>query len=318
MDAVATTEVAPAARSGRFAFFLLLLGICAFIWAAQPTAVKYLDGKLGPIAITFLPFYVTTVLLVPVLMLKRRANQHAVRPTVADFFKFAVAGIAGQVVTQFCAVWGATMTLASNCAILNLLIPVMTAVLASIMLRERLTVLRIICLGLGLAGVMMMSVQDLHNTSLLKSDYFQGNMLILISCTASAFYNVYCKGLLARFQEIEILIFSYIAASLASVGVLRWLEPDCLTRLAQLDVSGWLAMGFLAFLMYGASMLLLFYVLQFLPVTVASASLYLCPIFGTALAMVVLHERPNPWQWIGAVVVLVPTVLIMRYDSSTQ
>jgi drug/metabolite transporter (DMT)-like permease len=318
MEAVVIPSVPAEARKGRFAFFLTLLCVCAFIWSAQPTAVKYVEGKLGPIAITFLPFYMTTVLLVPVLIFKRRANPHAVRPTWADFWKFAMAGVFGQAVTQFCAVWGATLTLASNCSILNLLIPVATAVLASIMLRERLTPFRMICLGLGLAGVMMMSVQDLKHASLFTSNYFKGNMLMLISCTASAFYNVYCKGLLARFQEIEILIFSYITASIASVGALIWLEPDCFTRLVHLDAAGWAGMAFLAFLMYGASMLLLFYVLQFLPVTVASASLYLCPVFGTALAMILLHERPNPWQWVGAAVVLVPTVLIMRYDSSAQ
>jgi hypothetical protein len=35
-------------------------------------------------------------------------------------------------------------------------------------------------------------------------------------CLGSSFDNVYCEGLMQRFTEIEILIFSYIAAPLAS------------------------------------------------------------------------------------------------------
>ena len=119
-----------------------------------------------------------------------------------------------------------------------------------------------------------------------------------------------------RFQEVEILIFSYVTASLASLPVLLWQEPDCLAKLAALDLPGWLAFAFLAIFMYGASMLLFFYVLQYLPVTVASMSLYLVPIFGVILAVLVLGEHLSAFTVIGAAVVLVSTVLIMKYDPS--
>lgn len=296
--------------------FLLLLAACNLIWSAQGTAVKYVEKQLGPIAIAFLPFYLTTLLLIPVLIWRRRANPQAVRPTWCDWKMFVTAGIGGQIVAQLCSVWGITKSTASNCAILSLLIPVITAGLASVMLRERLTRLRIVCLGLGLLGVMIMSVNDLRNTSFLTSSYLVGNLLILAGCTGSGFYNVYCKGLLERFQEIEILIFSYVTASFASIGLLIWQEPECFSRLAALDASGWMAMAFLAAFHYGASMLLFFYVLQHLPVTVASASLYLIPIFGVTIAMIMVGERLNAWQIAGAAVVLVPTVLIMKYDTS--
>ena len=51
------------------------------------------------------------------------------------------------------------------------------------------------------------------------------------------------------------------------------------------------AFAFLAIFMYGLSMVLFFYVLQHLPVTVASASLYLVPVFGILLAANFLGER---------------------------
>ena len=222
---------------GRMLWFLFLLALTNLMWAAQGPAVKYLEKDLGPIAITFLPFYVTTLLFVPLLIRKRSANPNATWPTLNDWKQFTVVGVAGQVLAQLGATWGITKSLASNFAILNLLIPVITAVLASLMLRERMTLLRVVCLALGLVGVLLMSIQDLKQVDFVHSSYLLGNILIFGGCVGSAFYNVYCKGLMQRFLDIEILIFSYITATVSSLPVLFWQEPDCLTRLAALGPS---------------------------------------------------------------------------------
>jgi drug/metabolite transporter (DMT)-like permease len=312
-----TAAPLPAERSKpRALWFFFLLALVNLMWATQGTAVKFLEGKLGPIAITFLPFYVTTVLLVPLLVRERWRNPQAARTTKADWLRFAAAGIGGQIVAQLGMTWGITKSLASNAAILNLLIPVLTAVLASFMLRERVTFLRVICLLVGLAGVFLLSVQDLKQSSFLQSNYLAGNLLILAGCLGSAFYNVYCKGLLQRFQEIEILIFSYVTASVATVPLLIWVEPFHWAQLTALDLRGWLAFAFLAIFMYGLSMVLFFYVLQHLPVTVASASLYLVPVFGILLAASFLGERLTPVAFVGTAVVLLSTIVIMKWDKS--
>src|SRR3954454_12381926 len=118
---------------GRRAWFLLVLALANLMWAGQGSAVKILEGdssqadRLGPIAITFLPFYVATLLLVPLLIWRRVQDPRAVRPSRADWWKFAIAGIGGQVVAQLGMTWGVSRSLASNAAILNLMIPIASA-----------------------------------------------------------------------------------------------------------------------------------------------------------------------------------------------
>lgn len=310
----ATTAI-PATRR-RTAWFFLLLALASLMWSAQGTAVRVLDRHMGPIAITFLPFYVTTVLFVPLLLRERRKNPGAATPSASDWWQFAVAGVAGQVLAQLGMTWGISRSLASNGAILNLLIPVISAVLASFMLKERITLLRVAALGIGLLGVVLMSVDDLQQASFGEMRYLLGNMLILGGCLGSSFYNVYCKALMQRFSEIEILIFSYITASLASLPLLLWQEPECLTRFPQFDWKSWAAFAFLALFMYGVSMLLFFAALQHLDVTTASASLYLVPVFGVILAAGLLGERLSVLAMAGSAVVLVATLLIVRYDTA--
>jgi drug/metabolite transporter (DMT)-like permease len=297
-------------------WYFLLLALASLMWSGQGTAVKLLDRHMGPIAITFLPFYITTFLFVPLLLQRWRQNPNAPRPSSGDWVKFVVAGIAGQVLAQLGMTWGISKSLASNGAILNLLIPVISAVLASLMLKERVTLLRIASLTIGLIGVLLMSTPDLKQASFGRMQFLAGNLLILCGCLGSSFYNVYCKGLMQRFTEIEILIFTYITASFASLPLLIWVEPFSFRAFRSFDWQSWAAFAFLALFMYGASMLLFFKALQHLDVTTASASLYLVPVFGVFLASVLLGERLNFLAVVGTAIVLMATVLIMKYDTS--
>ena len=65
-----------------------------------------------------------------------------------------------------------------------------------------------------------------------------------------------------------------------------------------------------------AAMLFFFAALEHLDVTVASVSLYLVPIFGVLMAAVLLGERLSTLALVGSGIVLVATILIMKYDTS--
>jgi len=311
-----STAPAVVASKPKTIWCFFLLALASLIWSGQGIAVKVLDAHLGPIAITFLPFYVTTLFFVPLLLRMRRANPKAANPSAKDWIKFIIAGVGGQVLAQLGMTWGISKSLASNGAILNLLIPVISAVLASFMLKERLTPLRIAALVIGLLGVAFLSVGDFRQSSFGSMKFLTGNLLIFGGCLGSSFYNVYCKGLMQRFQEIEILIFSYITASLFSIPLLIWAEPFHFTSFLSFDKSSIAAFLFLAFFMYGASMLFFFKALQHLDVTTASTSLYLVPVFGVLLAASLLGERLSLTAIAGAVIVLISTILVARYDTS--
>jgi drug/metabolite transporter (DMT)-like permease len=298
------------------AWYFMLLALASLMWSGQGTAVKLLNPHLGPIAITFLPFYCTTLLAIPLLIKRLRNRPAAQLPGRADWGRFIVAGVGGQVLAQLGMTWGVSESLASNGAILNLLIPVISAVLASIVLHERLSLLRILSLLIGLAGVGLMSAGDIRHASFIQPRFLVGNLMIFGGCAGSAFYNVYCKGLLKRFEEIEIVIYSYITASIASIPLLVFVEPVQWRNFLSFDLSSWLAFAFLALFMYGASMLLFFAALAHLDVTTASISLYLVPVFGVILAITILGEQLHVFEIVGALIVLSATLLIVRYDKS--
>lgn len=300
---------------GRTFYFLLLVVAC-LMFAGQGTAIKYLGRHLGPLQITFLPFTLATLLLAPLAVRARRAS--GVPLEWADWRRFILAGIAGQVVTQLGIVSGITRSLASNAAILSLLLPVVSTLLAALMLGEKLTRLRLAALGIGLGGALLLSVGSLRDSAFLNVHYLVGNLLIVVGITGSAFYNVYAKSLFEKFQQIEVLVFTYIAAAAAGLLVTAIADPVRWSVFQAFTWEIWVAFAYQTLITYSAAMLLFFAALKRLDVATASLSLYLLPVFGVILAAVLLGERLSVGALAGAGIVLAATLLVVRYDAKSQ
>jgi drug/metabolite transporter (DMT)-like permease len=300
---------------GRTFYFLLLVVAC-LMFAGQGTAIKYLGRHLGPLQITFLPFTLATLILLPLAVRARLASN--VPLGWADWRRFIIAGVAGQVVTQLGFVAGVTRSLASNGAVLSLLLPVMSTLLAALMLGEKLTRLRVAALAIGLAGAMMLSAGNLRESSFLNMNYLVGNLLIVVAMAGSAFYNVYAKSLFEKFQQIEVLVFSYVAGTTMGLLITAIADPVSWGVFQSFTWQTWVAFAYQTLIAYSAAMLLFFTALKRLDMATASLSLYLLPVFGVILAAVFLGERLSVAAAAGAVVVLAATLLVVRYDAKRQ
>jgi drug/metabolite transporter (DMT)-like permease len=297
-------------------WYFLLLVIACIMFAGQGTAIKILSWQLKPILVTFLPYYTGTILMLPLLIRARRANS-SIKITGGDWGRFIIAGMA-QVVAQFSFVSGITRSLVSNASILGLLSPVITALMASLMLHERITRLRIVALLIGLLGVLFLSTDSLRQSTFLSMKYLSGNILVLISVAACAFYNVYCKSLFGRFQQVEIVALTAISASILSLPLVFWVNPFHLNVFRSFTRQSWIAFGYQGIIAYCVAMLIFFTALKHLDVTVASISLYLNPVFGVIIAALLLHERLSGLAICGSVIVFLSTLLIMKYDQPAK
>jgi drug/metabolite transporter (DMT)-like permease len=303
--------------NSRFQLFraIVLLVLANLLWAGQGVAVKMLNSEMTPIAIALLPLYLVTLLLAPLILTRRQSHHNRLGTAWRHRNQFIIAGVGGQFVAQAGMTLGISRSLAANGAILNLLVPILSAFIASLLLRERLTLLRVGALLFGLAGVVLLS--PTHWSSSFAPSPFRGstgNLLIVCGCLGSAFYNVYSKQLLNDFSEVDVLFFSYVTAALFSIPLLFSLDPHCLSRLGTLMPRQWIAFSFLAIFMYGVSMLLFLHALRYVNVIVASASLYLVPIFGVFLAVAMLGERISPQTFFGFGVVLLGMLATLRND----
>jgi drug/metabolite transporter (DMT)-like permease len=296
---------------------VLLLIAANLLWAGQGVAIKILAVNNSPLAIALLPLYFITI-VGTVLLLLRRGVMQKLKAAWRFHREFFLAGVCGQLMAQVGMTLGVNWSTASNGAILSLLIPIFGALIATWLLRERLSSLRVSSLSLGMAGVFILS--PLHNMSLARNGHHEllGDLLITAGCIGSAFYNVYSKRLLNYFSGIETLFFSYLPAAVFSLPILFLMEPHCLGKLKHLTLMQWGAFGYLAVFFYGLAMVFFLKALEAVDVITASISLYFLPIAGVAMAFCILKERLANSTIAGSVIVLFATGMLFFFDTSNQ
>jgi drug/metabolite transporter (DMT)-like permease len=253
---------------------------------------------------------IATLLLIPIV---RRERGTAVRR--GDIWRFVWIGVAGQVVAQLFVTWGTRISLASNAALLSLALPVCTALMAYLILGERMTPVRWVSFALAIAGVLACSGVDWHELDFGSARYLAGNVMILASVNGSAFYNAYSKKLLVRYSPLQVLTYSYYAVMAFLLPITAYSEPDGFAQLPHFTLTVWIGLGILAIFQYFLSMVIFLNVLTRLDATQAAVSNYLIPFFGVVLAAVILGEKLTGFMIAGGVLVLASTLLVTTYEE---
>jgi len=289
-------------------WFLLLS--CNLMWASQFVMVKLVQEQMGPLfAVTF-PIALSTILLV--FLVKREPS---VRVSRQDIRNFVLLGIMGQLVAQLFITWGVRFAPASNAALLALIMPISTAVMAHFFLGEHMTKIRWISFGLALLGVLACSGVDWSDLNFGKG-YLGGNSLIFLSVLGSAFYNAYSKKVLQRHSPLQVLLYSYYALLLVLLPITIAIEPSGFTNLLHYSTTVWIGLAILAVFQYFLSMVIFLNVLTRLDATQAALSNYLIPFFGVLIAAIVLHEHLTGFMIAGGLLALASTLLITVWDDS--
>ncbi len=301
-------------RAGRLRDWGLLL-FCNLTWASQFALVKLVQERLGPVFTTFVPMLVATVVLVPIVRLEQRARGGASPVRWRDVGEFALVGVLGQVAAQLFVTWGTGRSLASNAALLQLALPAVTALIAFLVLGERMTRLRWVGFALALAGVLQCSGVDWRELDLSNRRFLRGNLLVLGGVAGSSFYNVYSKRLLKRYTPLEVLLYSYYAVIVVLLPLALLVEPDGLGRLLHAGAAPWIGLGLLAFFQHALSMVVFLSVLTRLDATQAALTNYLIPFFGVLLAWALLGEVLTLPMMIGGALVLASTLLVTAYEE---
>ncbi len=292
-----------------------LLILCNLIWASQFVLAKLVQEQMGPIFATLLPMALATLCLIPLVRREQRRSGKVPRIDRSDIVRFGVIGIFGQVIAQLGITWGVRLAPASNGALLSLTLPIATAVMAYLLIGERMTLVRWISFALAVAGVLQCSGIEWNELRFASGGVVSGNVLIMLGVLGSAFYNVYGKKLLYRYSPLEVLLYSYYAVLVCLVPLTLYLEPGSFHSMVSFGPKVWLGIALLAGLQYFLSMILFLTVLTRLDAVQAGLSNYLIPVFGVLLAAIVLGERLTARMALGGLVVLGSTLLITVYEE---
>lgn len=295
-------------------WFLVI--VVNFMWATQVPVIRLMGDKLGAMAIAFVPMIISTLMFIPFLWAENKKRRATEKRSWKDLRYFIIPGLVGIFLMQYLYTVGSTLTLASNAGIITLIIPVLVAVFASILLKEKLNIVRIIGFVIALVGVLLTSLPDIKGASFSEGSYLKGNLIFLLACSCAAYFNTYSKVLIDKgYTELEILVYCSIVGSIACIPLLIWVEPLHLSTIIHSGSTVLVGLLELSFIVYGVSMLLFFYILKRMDVTQAILGNYLLPFFIALLGILLLKEKITAVMIIGGIIIFAGTLMVTVYEN---
>jgi len=301
-------HAAPATRSVRSAYLLLTLSSLAFggTWVAGKLAV----GAIAPMLIAVSRFAIASVLLWG----WARSAPSARAPLAArDLPMLLGLGLTAPVGGTLLFVYGLRMAPASDGTILTAGVgPVLSAALASIVLRERTG--RWAMAGFAAAFLGLTLVIRPGGTQ--NPDRLVGDLLFLASAACWAVYALLGRAATRRFTPVGATLYAAVTATILLVP-LAIVERGwgTLVGAPRAAIGGLL---YLAIIGTVVSFVFLFEGINRIGVTRAASFVLLIPIFGVSLAALVLGERVSGMTLAGGALVLLGLWLVQRDSGSVS
>ncbi|HLG02486.1 MAG TPA: DMT family transporter, partial [Bacteroidia bacterium] len=190
-----------------------------------------------------------------------------------DLRKLAVLSLFGVVINQSLFIKGMSLTSPISGAIIMITSPLLVLVIGNIVLKERITLLRLSGILLGLAGAATLVLTSSQTSS--KEDDPLGDLYIFINAISWGIFLVLVKPLMAKYHTITILKWVF----LFSVPVLALLGFADVREVSWQEFSGriWFDLLFVVFAVTFIAYLMNIYALSALSPAVVSAYIYLQP-----------------------------------------
>ena len=193
-------------------------------------------------------------------------------------FVSAIFGVAGNMLLFF---KGLSITSPINASILMLNTPIFVLVFAAIILKEKLSVNKVLGIFIAALGaLLLMSGGNFH----FNQETVWGDVFVTLNAIIYAFYLVYAKQLMVKYHPLTVTLYAFFFGFFLVLpfGLNQTLEID----FANLPLNIW---GAIAFVTIGATFLT--YVLNAYALKHASSSLvgsyiYLQPVLATLIAVI--------------------------------
>ncbi len=286
-----------------------LLFAANFMWALQFTCIKLVEDQVGSLFTVWGPMTLATAMLYPLVRNVQRQPDYVDRRRKSDVWLFLMLAALGVFPGQVLITWGTRLSTASNAALIMLTLPLSTAVMAVILLGERMTRLRWISAALAITGVVLCGEVDWTNLDF-GTGYLIGNLIVFAGTLGSAFFNSYGKKVLRRYSPTEMIFYTYVAMFFLMTPLVLWREPDVFARIPEFTTRTWAGMILLTFFHNYLSNVLFLKALKHLDAIQTALCNYLITFFGVPIAAIWLGERLSAMAIAGGILVLGSTLLI--------
>ncbi|WP_182087095.1 DMT family transporter [Aureimonas sp. ME7] len=275
----------------------VLLNIATLIWASNTVAGRLAVGHVSPMALTWLRWTVSALVLLPFAWRFVRADWPVVRRRLPFFALLGFAGFTAFNVLFYLAL---NYTSAIQAGIVQSAMPLFVFAGMFAVFRTRVTALQVLGFATTLVGVVVTVAQG-DPAALLHLDVNRGDAMLVV---AVILYSVFTIAL-ARKPPVHWLTLMFVAAVFAALlAALAAAIEGAMGQLVMPDARGWWLVLFTGVVVSIASQSLYIKGVELIGGNRANLFINLVPIYGAILAVAILGEPIHPYHIVSLLLVL--------------
>ncbi len=277
------------------------------LWGSSFVAVKIALSEVSPLGVVAARAVLGLATLSLVLALSRPARTAEARR--GDPAKMVFLGVLGVVLQTGLQAFALRLTSAQNAGWLVTLIPIFTALLSALFLREAFPVLKSAGVALGFAGALLVTLSGPGAGSFALPST-RGDLLMLLSAFNWAVYTLVARDLFVRRGALRTTVRILAAGTVAAVAL--YLTVGGAEELRTVSLKGWVALAFLGVGCTALAFLAWARALERLEPGTLTAFQYLQPLVTVFVAALVLSEPVRLSTLGGGLVALSGVVLVQH------
>ena len=229
-----------------------------------------------------------------------------------DFSKFVIAAFFGVALNMLAFFKGLQFTTPINGSVIMVTTPIIVLILSAIILREKITKIRLFGVLAGLSGALILS---LYNSSSNSRDHILlGNFLIFVNAASYSYYLILIKKLTAKYHPYTFIKWLFLFGTL-------FIFPFGYKELSEVTWNEftpyiWFSTIFVVVFATFATYLLNPLALRKLSATTVSTFVYVQPVFAGVFAVIMGSDSVSTIKIVATLLIFLGVYLVTK--NSTQ
>ncbi|MED4228776.1 DMT family transporter [Neobacillus cucumis] len=279
----------------------IYLALASSIWGGMYVVVKIVVSVIPPLELVWMRYLVAIIALLMIGLITRQNWRIEKR----HFFIIIAIGIIGNAISIVTQETGTMLSSAQMGAIITSATPAFMVIFARLLLKERLTLKKVVSVCLATMGVfLIVGVGHVNLSSKL------GGISLLIAALTWALMSVLVKRVPSHYSQIVVTTYSILVALIV-------LTPFVMPRLHAINISHvthptiWGGVLYLGIISTACGFLLWNRGLQMLNASSGGLFFFFQPVVGALLGWLILGENIGVTFWIGSILILTGVLFVI-------
>lgn len=278
---------------------MIALAIAIIFWASAFSGIRAALEDFSPGSMALFRFAVASLVLLLIALSRKMPL-----PARKDVPFFMVLGFSGITVYHVALNYGEITVTAGSASLLIASVPIFTALLAKVFLKERLSGKGWLGIFISFTGIALISWGEGEGYNI---DI--GVPLIILAAISVSFFFILQKYLHSRYSPLQITTYSMWAGTLFLLVFL----PGMLGEIADASVGNVFTVVYLGVFPAALAYLVWNYALSKVPASILASVLNITPVLAIIIGFIWLGEIPTALAIIGGIAAVAGVLAVNRY-----